>query len=192
MGRCSFGPYRPIIGASSNPMVDQNVRNPITGWHQTRYANGPGGWKAVANMPAGNTAVVSYPNAWADYSGTVNGYSRINSSFSENMNKTSGTRAWAAYDLWFNNWQNEVMIQHDFAPNNARCCGSYVASATFGGSHGVPSQTWKLCRYGSEIIWQLPANERSGSVKHPRHDQVAGAPRRPACRQHLDRDQSRV
>ena len=27
---------------------------------------------------------------------------------------TSGTDAEAAYDIWLNNWNNEVMIQNDF------------------------------------------------------------------------------
>ena len=43
-------------------------------------------------------------------------------------------------------------------------CGSYEASATFGGSNGVPVQTWSLCQFGSELIWQLATNESSGSV----------------------------
>ena len=76
---------------------------------------------------------------------------------------SSATNAHAAYDLWFNNWKNEVMIQTDFAPSGARC-SSYEASATFGGSNGVPVQKWSLCQFGSELIWQMPTNEASGSV----------------------------
>jgi len=37
------------------------------------------------------------------------------------MGSSSATNAHAAYDLWFNDWQNEVMIQTDFAPSGARC-----------------------------------------------------------------------
>jgi hypothetical protein len=84
------------------------------------------------------------------------------SSFSENMNATSGTSAWAAYDIWLNNGKNEVMIQHDFA-NNGACTAQ--ATTTFGGSGGVPVQTWYLCQFGSELVWKLSgSNEQSGSV----------------------------
>jgi hypothetical protein len=56
---------------------------------------------------------------------------------------------------------DEVMIQHDFARNGA--CTT-LATAAFGGSDGVPVQKWHLCKYGSELIWKLTRNERSGSV----------------------------
>ena len=53
------------------------------------------------------------------------------------------------------------MIQHHFAGNGA--CGT-LATASFGGSGGVSVQTWKLCKYGSELIWKLTWSEQSGSV----------------------------
>ena len=54
------------------------------------------------------------------------------------------------------------MIQHDFA-NNGPC--TFEATASFGGSGGVPVQTWQLCQYGSELIWKLTGgSEQSGSV----------------------------
>ena len=93
------------------------------------------------------------------------------------MNATAGTSAWAAYDIWLgpDNCSPaaskctgyEVMIQHDFA-GNGDC--TTLASASFGGSGGVPAQDWHLCKYGSELIWKLGAgeqnkvSERSGSV----------------------------
>jgi hypothetical protein len=78
------------------------------------------------------------------------------------MNANSGTSAWATYDLWFNNWSNEVMIQHDFA-NNGPC--TFSATATFGGSGGVPVQNSGLCVFGSELVWKLTSgNEQTGSV----------------------------
>jgi len=114
-------------------------------------------------MPAGNTAVVSFPNVGESYSEpALSSFSSIYSSFDESMNATSATSAWAAYDIWLNNWNNEVMIQHDFAGNGP--CPS-EATATFGGSGGVPVQSWDLCQYGSELIWKLTGgNEQSGTV----------------------------
>ena len=165
MGDCPFGADPQITGASSNPEVDQNVWSPITGWQQTLYANGPGDWQVVPNMPAGNTAVVSYPNIWAYYSGTVDSYSQITSSFSETMPHNSQTTAWAMYDLWFNNWADEVMIQYNFS-NNADCDSSTVVAkaVTFGGSNGVPVQKWHLCDFGGGTLdWKLGSDE--GSAK---------------------------
>jgi hypothetical protein len=125
-------------------------------------------------MPAGNTAVVSYPSLGANY-GMVNttkptplsDYSSIYSSFTENMHATSATSAWAAYDIWVGpgsgtSATTEIMIQHDFA-NNGACTAE--ASATFGGSGGVPVQKWNLCQFGSELVWKLTSgNEQSGTV----------------------------
>ena len=54
------------------------------------------------------------------------------------------------------------MIQHDIV-NRGTC--PVLATAAFGGSGGVPVQRWNLCRYGSELIWQLSGSgERSGGV----------------------------
>jgi hypothetical protein len=180
-GRCvtsaakgSCGPYRyPAIttdGQNPDPTVGQDVWSPIPGWSQTLTVTNPGSWYATANIPAGNTSVVSYPNtaqsiAWVNSAPPpLSIYTSIYSSFAENMNGTSRTDAEAAYDIWLNNWKNEVMIQHDFSALRPRC-STLAATAAFGGSGGVPVQKWNLCTFGSEIIWQLAGrNERSGSV----------------------------
>jgi len=173
-GSCGpYSKYASITGTTSATSIGNNVWNPISGWKQTLYAVSPGDWSVTANMPAGNTAVVSYPSLGANY-GQVSGnaeplsdFSSVYSSFSENMNATSATSAWAAYDIWLgpssgSTWKNEVMIQHDFA-NNGPCTAA--ASATFGGSGGVPVQKWNLCTFGSELVWKLTgANEQSGTV----------------------------
>jgi hypothetical protein len=168
----SCGPYLdPTITGSdgSNTTVGQDVWNPIAGWSQTLYATSPGSWYVTANMPAGNTAVVSFPNTGETYdSPLLSSFSSIYSSFSEDMNATAGTSAEAAYDIWLNNWKNEVMIQHDMV-NRGGPCGPVLATATFGGHGGVPVQSWNLCQYGSELIWQVPGSgsrygEQSSSV----------------------------
>ena len=163
----SCGPYDTslIQGNPSQVTVGQDVWSPVPGWQQTLAASSPGSWQVTANMPAGNTAVVSFPNTGANYnSPALSSFPAIYSTFAETMPATSATDAHAGYDLWFNNWKNEVMIQTDFAPGGPRC-DSYEAAATFGGSNGVPVQTWSLCQFGSELIWQLPTtNEQTGSV----------------------------
>jgi hypothetical protein len=164
MGDCPFGTDPQITGTaiSSDPYVDQNVWSPISGWRQTLSANSPSDWQVVANGPAGNTAVVAFPNTGVDLSGTVDSYSQTTSSFSETMPHNNQTSAWAMYDLWFNNWNDEVMIQYDFT-NNGDC--TPVATAQFGGSNGVPVQTWHLCDFtspgdsGATLDWKLGAGE---------------------------------
>ena len=151
--------------------MGQNVWNPVPGWSQMLTATGPGNWHVTANMPTGNESVVSFPNIGQQVSWNKNslppplsGFTSIYSSFSENMNATSRTNAEAAYDIWLNDWKNEVMIQHDFSALRPRC-STIASTATFGGSGGVPVQKWNLCTYGSEIIWQLAdRSEQSGSV----------------------------
>lgn len=154
--------YPQIEETSSNPTVGNNVWNPISGWQQTLYANNPGSWSVTANMPSGNTAVVSYPSSGSQYGNrALSSFSRMYSSFSEKMDANGSTSAWASYDIWLNGGKNEVMIQHDFA-NNGACSGP---SATFGGSGGVPVQQWTLCGpWGSEYAWKLAGDEQSGSV----------------------------
>ena len=177
-GNC--GPYRyPAITHSNghNTYVGQDVWNTIPGWSQTLNVTDPGNWNVTAKIPAGNTSVVSYPNTGQNID-WINGappplssWSSIYSSFSENLagDANSGSVAEAAYDIWLNNWANEVMIQTDFVGDamRPRCSGSQViATVPFGGSGGVPAQNWNLCQFGSELIWQFPTgtNESSGSV----------------------------
>lgn len=185
-GAC--GPYKDYSGISptsdiQTPSIGNNVEAPVTGWRQTLYANSPGDWEVISNIPAGNTSVVSYPSIGADYGAPkgvyqptpLTSYSSIYSSFSENMHANSATDAWAAYDVWLGIDgcnpsrstcpSHEVMFQHDFSPGaNPECL--HVATVAFGGSSGVPVQDWGLCTYGTELIWQLPAraSEHSGSV----------------------------
>ena len=173
-GTCGPYDYPQMPGTTdAGPTVGQDVWNPIPGWQQTLTATTPGNWHVTANMPAGNTAVVSMPGNTANYGQVTNipnplsHYSSIYSSFTENMNATGRTSAEAAYDIWLgqgssSKWSNEVMIQHDIV-NRGIC--PVAATATFGGSAGVPVQKWNLCKYGSELIWQLPGSgEQSGRV----------------------------
>jgi hypothetical protein len=171
-GRCGpYDDYRRVTGTTSSTYVGNNVWNAVSGARQILHATDPGNWLVQANMPARNTAVVSYPSIGANYGQITNQptpldrHSSIVSSFDETMNATDGTSAWAAYDIWLAPGNcaagstcpsYEVMIQHDFA-GNGRC--KTIASAEFGGSGGIPRERWHLCRYGSELIWKLGADE---------------------------------
>jgi hypothetical protein len=168
-GKCGpYDSYRDITGTASSTYIGNNVWNPVHGWQQTLPATNPGNWQVTANMPAGNTAVASYPSVGANYgqsnnvSTPLSSFSMIGSWFTENMHAMARTRAWGAYDIWLgqgasSNWTYEVMIQHDFAGNGA--CTS-LATAAFPGPGGV-LQDWHLCKYGSVLIWKLGANEKN-------------------------------
>ena len=121
-------------------------------------------------MPAGNTAVVSYPNVYAYYDRTLPGFSQLTSSFTETTPTDAGTLAEASYDIWFDNpghLANEVMIQTDFTGRDANCGGRAWAAegVQFGGSNGVPVHSWNLCDGGGTEWWEsADGNIPSGSV----------------------------
>ncbi len=168
-GSCGpYDNYPNITGTTSSTNIGNNVWNPIHGWHQTLSASSPGDWQVTANMPAGNTAVASYPSVGANYGRANNTptplgkFAMVRSWFTERMNATARTSAWAAFDIWLgqgtsSKWTNEVMIQHDFAKNGA--CTA-VATATFPGPGGA-LQHWHLCKFGSELVWKLGTNDRN-------------------------------
>ena len=168
MGHCPFGPYSGITRASTDPYVDQNVWGPIPGWHQTLHAMSPGDWYVVANMPAANTAVVSFPNTGFFYNKPLSQFSAIVSSFTDSIPRIPGTNAEASYDIWFTHTGtiNEVMIQNDYSPGRSPSCGTWTASRIqFGGSNGVPGHPWDLCVSGSTAYWETAnGNMPSGKV----------------------------
>jgi hypothetical protein len=178
-GSCGPYGYSEITGsAGSDTFVLNDMWAPNKGTTQTLTAYNPGTWSVVANAgPAGNTAVQTYPDTQQIYTRTDNtpnplsGYSSIISSFTEQMPAAAGLSAEAAYDMWLgqsgsSNYADEVMIWNDQV-NRGTCGGASVqATASFGGSNGVPRQNWTLCKYGgSELIWYLTgSNESSGTV----------------------------
>ena len=178
-GSCGPYEYSGITGSSgSNTYVLNNMWAANSGTTQTLTANNPGSWSVVANsQPPGSTAVQTYPDTQQIYTRSDNtpdplsGFGSIISSFTEKMGGASGTSAEAAYDIWLGqnsstNYADEVMIWNDQV-NRGTCGGATVqATATFGGSNGVPQQNWTLCKYGgSELIWYLTnTNEQSGTV----------------------------
>jgi hypothetical protein len=137
------------------------------------HSTDQGSWYVTANMPAGNTAVVSYPSTGQGSSGDgttqrISGYTKITSTFAENMHPNPGTDAEAAYDIWTATG-DEIMIQHDFSALRPRCsaaAGSPVLATTGFAEPGTGTvQEWNFCQYGKERIWQFAdGNEQSGSV----------------------------
>jgi hypothetical protein len=168
-----------MVGTTGDVTVGNDVWSPPSGsWSQTLHVTSPGNWNVIANFPAGATSVHSFPNTGQDQNwinGTnlpapLSSWSAMTSSYSVNLNANSGTVAESAYDLWLNDWKNEVMIQTDFAGDSLRprCDALHddITTQTFGGTDGVPVQKWNLCQFGSEIIWQpsTGTNYSSGKV----------------------------
>jgi hypothetical protein len=132
---------------TSNPTVGQNIWSGDATYQQTLYASSPSDWYVMANANTHFGGVLTFPNTGFYMTGAIDSYSSITSTFSTSFPHNSTTMGWAAYDLWFNNWADEVMIQTDISANSYYDCTS-VATATFGG------QPWHMCVFGSERVWK--------------------------------------
>jgi hypothetical protein len=163
-GTCGPYLYPQITGSNgSNTYVLNDVWSPIAGWSQTLTSYGPGDFQAVVNMPAGNTAVVSYPDVQQLYSDIpLSTYTSMTSSVTENMNATSSTIGEAGWDVWMNNWNTEVMIWIDNHNQDLATSGdTYLGTTVIGG------QNWDVYRNGpagGEMIVALDHNEQTGTV----------------------------
>ena len=166
-GNCgSYGDTEVTDNAGGNANVQNDVWNPQTGWSQTLYTVSEGRWWVTANMSSGYAGVQSYPDtdilfsSWSPSANpTVSSFSYIFSSFVSTVPTTTGTIEDSGYDLWFNSYGNEVMIQNQVV--NRSACTQYMTvlatNLTFGGSNGVPTNSWNLCRNGgagSELVFQ--------------------------------------
>jgi hypothetical protein len=129
---------------------------------QTICGNSASQWQVTSTQRAGNSAVLTYPSVQLNYNGThgypVNRFTSMTSSYAEAMHAVSGTDAEAAYDIWINGLNKEVMLwvdNHGQAP-----AGSKVATTTFSGS------TWALYETGdrSYMAFVRQGNASSGTV----------------------------
>jgi hypothetical protein len=168
-GTC--GPYSDSsISLTYQSQTQNDVWNPPSTWSQTLYTTNPGSWYSVANFPTDSSgAIHTYPSMTIQYccSGsenpTLDSYSYMYSSISTTPDTSSTTVADAGYDNWMNNWANEVMFQTQLI--NEEPCTDYFAhtvatNVQFGGSHGVPTNTWNLCQSSNypgtvELVWIL-------------------------------------
>jgi hypothetical protein len=162
----SCGPYDYSQITSSNgtgTYVNNDVWSPVSGWSEVLTAANPGSWSVVANMPAGNNSVVSYPDVQELYNNVpLSSYTSLTSSFTETMNPHSGTLSEAAFDLWLNNWNDEVMIWNDNY-------GEDLSDDTDMGSVAFDGQNFEVYRNGplgngEELIVSLDSNEQSGTI----------------------------
>ena len=147
-GQCNYPADSYIVGAGSDPWVGQNVWTDPTDYGQTLHATSPADWHVTADADTHFGGVLTFPNTGFQMTGAVNRFTDITSSWNVTIpTNDTKTAAWAAYDLWFNNWNNEVMIQPDITANSYYQCTG-VASLKVS---GIP---WHLCVFGSEDVWK--------------------------------------
>lgn len=166
----SLGPYlyAPITSSNgANTHLNNNVWNAgsAPGWAQTLTATDPGNWSVVANITNNSGAVISYPDVEQDYNEQpLSSFQSITSSYTETMNATAGSLCEAAYDIWLNNYTDEIMIWVDTTTlqRNTLSFDTHLATVTLG---GLVFDVYHPTSPGStEWIYCLQTNMPSGTV----------------------------
>ena len=119
--------------------------------------------------------VLTYPDASFNYYQVgspppaqykLNNITSLTSDFTESMPQLSDLNAEAAYDMWLNNWQTEVMVWVDTSPAKDR--DLTVDGMTKVGPYTYGGQGFSLWRSGNGItgfyVFLLDHNETSGTV----------------------------
>jgi len=152
----------PVIGAALNTSDGFDLYNNEwnTGDHpgpQEICGNNGHDWQVTSTQRAGNTAVLTYPSVQKNYPNkALSSFTSMTSSYAENMHAVAGTDAEAAYDIWINDLNKEVMFwvdNHGQTPG-----GSKVATVTLGGL------TWTLWAQSGYYAFDLDHNATSGTV----------------------------
>jgi hypothetical protein len=114
-------------------------------------------WQVTSTQRAGNTAVLTYPSVQKNYPNrALSSFTSMTSSYAENMHAVAGTDAEAAYDIWINDLNKEVMFWVD---NHGQTpAGSKVATVTLGGL------TWNYYKTSGYYAFVLDHNAPAGTV----------------------------
>jgi len=114
-------------------------------------------WQVTSTQRAGNTAVLTYPSVQRNYPNrALSSFTSMTSSYAENMHAVAGTDAEAAYDIWINDLNKEVMFWVD---NHGQTpAGSKVATVTLGGL------TWNYYKTSGYYAFVLDHNATAGTV----------------------------
>ncbi len=111
-----------------------------------------------------NTAASGYNAPPAQYD--LNNITSLTSDFTESIPQLSDLDAEAAYDLWLNNWQTEIMVWVDTSPGKDRNLAD--DGMTKAGTYTYGGQDFALWHSGSGItgfyVFLLDHNETSGTV----------------------------
>jgi hypothetical protein len=164
-----------LMGDWTDPKTGLNVSNDM--WNcpqhacgrQEVWANSSGNWGVVSTMAKGNTAVLTYPAVQQQFGASnqpalLANASELVSTFTQSMPTTAGTIGEAAYDIWLNDWNTEVMIWVD--NQHQTFYQPLLGTITFNGqkfrmymdhgvSHGYPS---------GPFFFVLQDNETHGTI----------------------------
>jgi hypothetical protein len=170
LDRSVCGPFNDpnVVGGSNDggATVRQEVWNPqpqLTK-QDTKVFSGPLNFTSTINAAKGNTAVNSYPDISDTVTTTSNtpapisGYNSLVSTYTENMNANTNTDAEAAYDIWLNDYGNELMIWVD--NHGQRPAGNDTGSAITVG--GVNYEVWDTGDHGTVSV--VRSNAPSGTT----------------------------
>lgn len=155
---CSLGTFAGIPGSNQYNLYGGNDcwADPTCTFTSTFYD--AGNWSVQANEPAGNTSVKAYPDVQHLYdSPDLSSLSSLTSTYAEDVGATSGTIAWAAYDVWLNNWAAEILIavdNHNIDPTYLPVVGHFT----------VDGEGYTLYDNGSERVVVADTNQQSGTV----------------------------
>jgi hypothetical protein len=149
-----------------NTHVLNDMWNPPGAGHpQTVYVDNPGHWQVISDQPAGNTAVLAYPDVQQIFTLTTNApaplssFSSLFSDFKQSM--PDGGDNEAAYDIWLGtaskSFSQEVMIWVDDHRTNPPP-GEVVSRPTF---FGAKYTVWDA---SGTIYMVRDSNETSGRV----------------------------
>jgi hypothetical protein len=133
---------------------------------QKIYACSAASWYAVSNQPNNQGQVETYPDTEYDVGGReslntkpLSHFTRIKSKFSEAFPTAGG---WdAAYDLWLNNYSQEIMIWNQWAGANGYGATLAKEGGIQANIHGVPYWFYKN---GGELMFFRKTQVASGSV----------------------------
>lgn len=158
------GPYTDpaIFSNNGGAEVVQDEWNPTTGATQVLTANSPDSWDVSASMPAGNRAVIGYPDVRIDYTPGdrptpfTSFPSPFTSTWSESDPAGSGQDYEWAYDIWLGDasqvsWTSdlEVMI---WTGNHGQVPGGSDTGTAYTDPQGTTWEVWT--RPGSNTVSQ--------------------------------------
>jgi len=147
--------------------VLQDVWNPTNAYiSQKLTAYSAADWNVVADMAAGNTAVLSYPDTQqvmttaSDTSPAITSFASMSSSYQETL-PTAGDFE-SAYDIWLGtkggNWNQEIMIWTDDH-------GQTPAGSKTGQTATIGSQSYTVWNANDNpVTLEATANATSGTV----------------------------
>jgi hypothetical protein len=162
-GQCpSSGAY-----ASSSNFTESNgyntyVDNDVSGGYgvtpetQTLTSNSGSSWSVSSDFGA-STHQLAYPYTLQNYNAeTVDNFTNIVATVNGTIPSNSSTGVEAGFLIYLNSWGKQIEIQH-YVEKESTCNGTtpVKTSIQFGGSYGVPTNSWDLCYTGSMYYWQI-------------------------------------